>query len=247
MKRIVCCAAVLLLSCGMNQASAIGLVASGGNGPSISTDHPGDSNGFTITGDVIYDPSAGPWHKNLMNTGSGIASGVLVPITEEFTNTGTDAWTDWHEEIIGPFDPNDFGFGPATVFAFESDSVNVYRNGSLLTDGLDYTLQATLHPVVQPNPGFPDHAQPGQHWQSISIFFTGSNSIQPTDTLTIEKNIFETYLNGHIWTPSIVPVIAQYPTVPEPTTVVYLLTAAIVFGTRRARGVLAEASGSARG
>jgi len=233
MKRILCWATILVLSWGVDQAWAA-VEASGGAGPSVSTEQEGNVNGFTIVANVLHDPSAGPWEKHLVNTGGGIESGLLVPITEVLTNIGTDAWTDWHEEIIGPFDT--FGFGPATIFAFERESVNVYRNGDLLSEGPDYTLQFTLHPVVQPGPNPQNHAESGQHWQSVSIFFSGSNSIQPSDTLTIEKNIFETYLNGTIWMPSIEPVIAQYPTVPEPTTLVYFLAALAVLGGRRARG-----------
>jgi PEP-CTERM motif len=233
MKRILCCVAVVLLSCGMNQAWAA-VEASGGAGPSVSTDHDGNANGFAITMNVLHDPSAGPWLKHLMNTGSGIESGLLVPITEELTNIGNEAWTDWHEEIVGPVEDNT-SFGPATAFAFERDSVDVYRNGNLLTKGPDYTLQFTLHPVVQPGPNPANHAEQGQHWQSVSIFFDASNTIQPSDTLTITKNIFETYLNGNIWSPGIVPVIAQYPTVPEPSTFVYLAAAVAVLGQRRLR------------
>jgi hypothetical protein len=235
MKRFLCCAAVVLLSFGTSRAWAAA-EASGGPGPNVETNYDGNANGFTITSNVLYDPSAGPWHKLLHNTGSGIESGLLVPITEVLTNIGTDAWTDWHEAIIGPVEDNT-GFGPATAFAFERDSVNVLRNGSLLNEGSDYTLEFTLHPVHQPGPNPMNHADPGQHWQSISIFFAGANAIQPTDTLTIEKNIFETYLNGNVWTPFIVPVLAQYPTIPEPATIVPLTVALALLGcSKRRRG-----------
>lgn len=237
MKRILCWATVLVLSCGMNQAWA-SVGASGGDGPSTSTDYNGGPNGFSITGDVLYDPSAGPWEKHLL-VGSGVESGLLVPLTETLTNVGTQAWTDWHEEIIGPIEVIT-PFGSTTTFAFERDSVDVYRNGDLLTEGSDYSLQFTLHAVVQPNMNPPGHADQGQHWQSVSILFDPSASIQPNDTLTITKNIFETYLNGSTWSPMVVPVIAEYPTIPEPTTLVYLLTAVVAIGAGRARGISAR-------
>lgn len=240
MKRSLCWATIFVLSCGMNQAWA-SVGASGGGGLSASTDYDGNMSGFTIAEDVLYDPSAGPWLKHLMNTGSGISSGVGVPLSEEFTNVGTQAWTDWHEEITGPIESG-FGFGPVTIFAFERDSVSVYRNGGLLTEGPDYTLQFTLHPVPQPSPSAtpPNQVDQGQHWQSVSLFFAAGSAIQPTDTLTITKNIFETHFNADVWTPEIVPVIAQYPTIPEPTTLVYLVTAVVALGAGRARGLFAS-------
>ena len=233
MKRILCWTTFLILSLGVGQARAA-VEASGGAGPSVMTDHEGNANGFNITITALHDPSAGPWLKHLINTGGGIESGLLVPITEELRNIGTNAWTDWHEEVVGPID-DDTGFGPATSFAFERDSVNVYRNGSLLTQGVDYDLEFTLHPVFQPGPNPMNHADAGQHWQSVSIFFSESNSIEPSDTLTIEKNIFETYLNGNIWMPSIEPVIAQYPTIPEPASIVQLAAGLVLLGRRGLR------------
>jgi len=243
MKRILCWTTILVLSFRVVQVQAA-VEASGGAGPSVMTDHEGNANGFNIAITVLHDPSAGPWLKHLINTGGGIESGLLVPITEEFTNIGTSTWTDWHEEIVGPIDSGT-GFGPATAFAFERGSVRVYRNGNLLAQGVDYQLQFTLHPVVQPGPNPGNHVDAGQHWQSVSIFFSGANSIQPTDTLTIEKNIFETYLNGKIWTPLIEPVIAQYPTIPEPASVVPFAAAFVLLGycgRRRAAGNRAGSS-----
>jgi hypothetical protein len=156
-----------------------------------------------------------------------------VPIVETFTNVGTYAWTDWHEEVIGPVE--DFGFGPATDFAFERESVGVSRNGIGLVEGVDYTLAYTEHPVPQPNIPGPDQVDPGKHWQSVSIFFNAASRIQPSDVLTIEKNIFETHLNGTPWNQFLVAEIAQYPTVPEPGTalLVALFCAALLSGGAR--------------
>jgi hypothetical protein len=197
------------------------------------TAHSGNQNmGFTIIEDVAFDHAAGPWEKHLSNSGPGIDSGEPVPIVEHITNTGTQAWTDWHEEIIGPVE--DFGFGPATDFAFERESVSVSRNGIGLVEGVDYTLTFTEHPIFQPNqPG--DVVDPGRHWQSIDIFFNEASFIQPSDTLTIEKNIFETFLNGTPWNFMLVAQIAQYPTIPEPGTAVLVAICAAFPFMRRAR------------
>jgi hypothetical protein len=40
--------------------------------------------------------------------------------------------------------------------------------------------------------------------------------IQPSDTLPIQKNIFEPFLNGTPWNSFLVAEIAQYPAIPEP-------------------------------
>ena len=69
-----------------------------------------------------------------------------------------------------------------------------------------------------------NHVDPGRHWQSVSLFFSPGSEIQPTDVLRIQKNIFETFLNGDFWNPFVVAEIAEHPTVPEPAT---LLTAAM--------------------
>ena len=119
---------VLCLLWGVNSAwAAIG--ASGGGGPHTVTDRTFSGGGFTFAEEVAFDPAAGPWIKHLMVLpgSGGIDSGVAVPIVEELTNVGGQAWTDWHEVITGPIE--NFGFGPATVFAFERESVQVSRNG----------------------------------------------------------------------------------------------------------------------
>ena len=156
-----------------------------------------------------------------------------MPIREEFRNTGTQPWTDWHEEVVGPF--SNFGFGPATDFAFERESVDVFRNGTLLVENVDYTLAFTEHPVFQPVE--PGGVGPGRHWQGFSLFFSPARVIGPSDVLRIEKNIFETYLNGTPWNMFLIAEIAEYPTVPEPAAVVMatLGLVALAFRCRRSR------------
>ena len=210
---------VLGLSCGIHEArAAIG--ASGGGGASTTTEHLGNQGGFTIVEDVVHDPAAGPWKKRLrlFGTGGGISSGQAVPLHEEFTNTGTRPWTDWHEIVTGPIE--DFGFGPATDFAFERESVSVSRNGVPLVQGVDYALTFTEHPIFQPMTPGPDQVDPGRHWQGISLVFSPTKVIQPSDRLTIDKNIFETHLNATPWNMFLIAEISQYPTVPEPAAVV---------------------------
>src|SRR5262245_11565605 len=217
MNRILGCAAVLVLFLSANVDPTLAAIgASGGGGPSTTTEYFGNQGGFTIVEDVFHSPAAGPWkkHLRLFGTGGGISSGQAVPLHEEFTNTGTRPWTDWHEVVTGPIE--DFGFGPVTDFAFERESVSVSRNGVALVQGVDYTLTFTEHPVPQPMmmPG-PDQVEPGRHWQSISLVFSPTKFIQPSDRLTIEKNIFETHLNATPWNMFLIPEISQYPTVPE--------------------------------
>jgi hypothetical protein len=222
----------LCLSCAVNPAwAAIG--ASGGGGLKTTTNHQRMMGRFTIDEDVAYDPSAGNWIKRLSVMSPGADSGEQVPIIEELTNTGTQPWTDWHENVIGPVE--NFGFGPATIFAFERQSVDVFRNGVGLVEGVDYTLTFTEHPVSQPNQ--PNGVDPGRHWQGFSLFFGPSGQIGPSDTLRIEKNIFETYLNGDFWNPMVVAEIAEYPTVPEPAAFFLAATttaAWLLFRRRRA-------------
>ena len=117
---------ILCLSWEVDSAwAAIG--ASGSGGPSTMTDRTFSGGGFTFTEDIAFDPTAGPWIKHLMVLpgSGGIDSGIAVPIVEELTNVGDQAWTDWHEVITGPIE--EFGFGPATAFAFERESVQVLR------------------------------------------------------------------------------------------------------------------------
>ena len=60
--------------------------------------------------------------------------------------------------------------------------------------------------------------------------------IQPGDTLKIEKQIFEVHLDGNLWEPGEFAEIAQYPTIPEPSS--FLLAATVlgfIVGGRRKR------------
>jgi hypothetical protein len=235
MNRILGCAAVLVLFLCTNMDPVLAAIgASGGGGPNTTTEHLGNQSGFTIVEDVFHTPTAGPWKKllRLFGTGGGINSGKQVPLHEEFTNTGTRAWTDWHEAVTGPIE--DFGFGPATDFAFERESVTVARNGVALVQGVDYTLTFTEHPIFQPN--MPGGVDPGRHWQSISLVFSPTKLIQPSDRLTIDKNIFETQLNATPWNMFLIAEISQYPTGPEPAAMVMAAIAGLCLLVRRQRG-----------
>ncbi len=137
----------------LTSAAQAAITASGNSGnPSTITPYNGSQGGFTISEDVAFDPSAGPWVKQLVNTGGGISSGMRVNISETFTNAGPVAWTDWHEEIISTTDMGTGGPQPGFLFDENSLSVSVDNGGGfqLLTEGLDYTLaQSTSLVLVQ--------------------------------------------------------------------------------------------------
>ena len=204
---------------------------SAGPNPSDPTATPssysGNHDGFLIVEDVAYDGSADQWTKALVNVGpQQIFSGQLVEIDERLTNVGQLAWTDWHERVLSL---TDTGGGPGLQpgFLFEKDSVSVYRNGGLLSQGTDYTLV----PEVSQDPGN------ANDWVGLSIFFNPGATIQPGNTLRITKNIFEVFGDGNTWMttePNNVALIAEYPTaIPEPTAIGLTLLASLVVCCRR--------------
>lgn len=222
----------LILGLGVNTATA-GIGASGDfNKPSTDTDHLGDQfSGFDIVGDVTLDPSSGPWIKSLINSGPSIASGTEVFINETFTNTGSIAWTDWHEEIISIAMAGGGGGGGTQVpgFLFRNGSVNLqadYGAGFVsLLEGPDYSLQTMDYngPPISGN---------NNNWEAVWIFFEPHAVIQTGDTLRIEKRIFEIFGDGNIWQTNTSAQIAQYPT-PEPTTALIIAPLATAVLLRR--------------
>lgn len=58
----------------------------------------GDPNNRQV---VVYDPSAGPWIKQLDLTGLD-PNNTFFFIEEYLQVGGTTAWTDWHEESLSP-------------------------------------------------------------------------------------------------------------------------------------------------
>ncbi len=206
---------ILSLSVGLVAISPVAdaaVTASGnqGNTPTV-TQHNGNlANGFTVNEDVAFDSSAGHWIKQLVNSGGGISSGDRVDIVETFTNTGLDAWTGWHEQIISVTEIS----GPQPGFLFDENSlmVSVDAGGGfqLLSAGVDYNVVAT------------DYMGPGMGvgnvgWQAVSIFFEPHALIQAGDALRIDKQIFEVFLDVDVWPTGEAAEIAQYPIVPEPS------------------------------
>lgn len=178
--------------------------------PSTVTATDGNSAGFTVFEDVAYDPASGPWLLELHNAGSGIASGDAVPLSLTLTNTGSLAWTEWHQAVTSTTVTS----GGITIpgFLFVADSLVLVRNGTPLIEGVDYTLAPIVHTATDGPPGGTNYG----HWEAISIVFAASGEIAPGQTLTIEQQIFEVFLDGDPWRGNDFAVIQQYPSVPEP-------------------------------
>jgi hypothetical protein len=178
--------------------------------PSTVTTTDGNSAGFAVFEDVAYDPASGPWLLELRNAGSGISSGDPVPLSLTLTNTGSLAWTGWHQAVASTTVTS----GGATIpgFLFVADSLAVMRNGTPLTEGVDYTVTPIVHTATDGPPGGTNFG----HWEAVSIVFSASGEIAPGQTLTIEQQVFEVFLDGDPWRPDDVAVIQQHPSVPEP-------------------------------
>jgi len=215
----------LALACVCTTAAAAGISASGGGDGNTTTQYDGNSSGFAIDEGVAYDPSAGPWIKQLTNTGNGIASGNRVNITETLTNIGPYGWTDWHEEIITTTTGGGGGGGggggePQLGFVFDKDFLSLmadYGSGfEALVENVDYSVMSM--PYEGPGAGGDNMGL-----QAIWILFEPHAVIQTDDVLKIEKQIFEVYLDGNIWQQDEFVEIVEYPTIPEPS--VFVLAA----------------------
>jgi|GEM_PF-4212926 len=215
--------------CATEALAGIGASEDVGNS-STTTEYNGGNGGFEIIEDVTYDPGAGPWIKQLINNPSGgpIVSGFRVNIMETLTNTGTRSWTDWHEEILTDTLINGF---PERGFLFDKNFLNLmadYGNGfQPLAEITDYTVMGM------------DYVGPGSSnenmgLEAIWIFFEPHAVIQTGDTLKIEKQIFEVHLDANVWQPGEFVEIAQYPTIPEPSSIL-LAAASLVFLACRRR------------
>lgn len=197
--------------------------------PSQETLHPFFAGGFQITENVAFDPAAGPWLKRLINGGQSHNSGQNVPIIETFTNTGTLAWTDWHEEVRSRTQiPGGPGDEPGFLFREGSVSIAADFGGGFvpLADGVDYTLVPTLYSGV-PEPGN------NFNWEAVSVFFAPNRLIAPGNRLRIEKSIFEVFGDADPWRPQEEAILAQYPTVPEPSSALLAVVGVLVAGFRR--------------
>ena len=197
--------------------------------PSVTTQFNGNQGGFVVNENVSYDPNSGPWIKQFVNVGGGIGSGMNVPLTETFFNSGTATWTDWHEEILSTTmvpagtvgGGGGGGGGMVTVpgFLFRNNgSLVVKKNGAPLIQGTDYTRMTTDY--------MGSFAAGGPNWGAIWILFEPSGLIHPGQTLTIEKQIFEVFEDSNIWMNGEYAEIQQYPTVPEPSSLILLAAGA---------------------
>jgi len=82
----------------MAQANGGISASSNPNGPSVVTDVPFKLDGWVIDPvTVTYDPTAGPWLKQLTAPATGLGNYTLIE--DLIVGTGP-AWTDWHEEIL---------------------------------------------------------------------------------------------------------------------------------------------------
>lgn len=195
--------------------------------PSTVTTKDGNSAGFAVFEDVAYDPASGPWLLELRNAGSGISSGDAVPLSLTLTNTGNTAWTEWNQAVSSTTVTS----GGLTIpgFLLVADSLVVRRNGAALTAGVHYALTPTVHTASDGPPGGTNYG----HWEAVSIVFTASGAIAPGETLTLEQQIFEVFLDADPWRPDDVAVLQQHPNVPEPKAWGMLGLATILFLLRR--------------
>ena len=195
------------------------VIASGDVGNPVTTtsyDGTGGS-GFAVTEDVAADPLAGPWHKELVNVASGIGSGSRVDLVETLTNVGTGTWTEWSESI---FSTTEIGGDTYAGFLFDKSSLILSADRGTgivaLTEGVDYTL-------VTIDFSGPFGGGDNDGWEAITIFFEPGAGIAPGETLVIDSQIFEVFLDADPWRPDEAAVIRQYPTsVPEPATAMLL-------------------------
>lgn len=194
------------------------------------TTYEGNRNdGFTAIENVDDDTIARGWHKEFVNVGIGnpdqndIPSGVPVKMLEQFTNTSSQAWTGWQEEVLSTA----LSCGAACLeypaFLIRNGSVEV-SVGTLLSgfnvlfENQDYTL------LVEPFNG----VSPAGDWRSVSILFKPHITIPPGQALQIRQDIFATSAKG--WARNEKAVIAQGPilAVPEPSSFAVAALAGLV-------------------
>jgi hypothetical protein len=227
---------------GRGQQAWGAISASGDNSqPFTTTNHSitGPSGGgggasVTITEDIILAPSAGPWHKNLINNTTGptsppgmLPSGANVGISETLTNLGGIAWNQWTERVVtrttisSPNDAPGYQFNNSTLFV----EANYGAGFVPLTNGVQYTVVGT----PAPGPGFEPNG-----WEAITITLQPGFQINPTNKLRISKDIFEVFGDGNIWLSGEAAEIAQFPgAIPEPASLALMSIAALSLLRRR--------------
>jgi hypothetical protein len=230
MQKFICLVAMSAAFLTPSAAFAVIVASDNPSGPSTTTHYVGtQAGGFSIAENIAYDPTAGQWIKELENGGGdafngSISSGTHVAVDESLTNAGAATWTDWHEAVLS-FNNNPSGPG----FLIDSETMNVYRNGGLLSPGSDYSIV----PVTLINEGTP------ADWSAVSIFFNPNSSIQPGDTLRISQQIYEVFGDSNVWNLGESAVLGQYPSsVPEPSSFIlaaFGMIGLVAWGCRKRR------------
>ena len=230
-------AIALLLAAGATAARAAVIFASPDTSqPFSTTNHsiigtaPNGGN-VTLTQDIAHDPTAGPWHKNLINNTTGpnmgqIFSGSNVAVTETMTNLGLVPWNQWTETVVtrttigSPNDSPGFQFQQGSVFVSAD-----YGAGFVpLTNGVHYTLTGTPAPGV----GFDPNG-----WETVQITLLPGSQINPGNALQISQNLFEVFGDGNVWVSGEAAELAQFPAVPEPTSMMMLALPLALLARRR--------------
>jgi hypothetical protein len=218
--KLQCAAAVVVLvatTCVWAQVGPIGASRDFGN-PSLVSDHNMNTSGGWQIGsdgdpaDVILDPNAGPWIKNLHNANGGPVSaddtGFTAPqsysLVEWIHIAGQRSWTDFHEEVITP------GWNIGGL-------MQISQGGELLpVPGLNVMLMDTVWPE-----------------RGGAVWFT-FDPLPPSTVLKLSKTLSwvgNPGVQGDLFNGVIQ--LAQYPT-PEPASIALVALAAIgLVGCRR--------------
>jgi hypothetical protein len=231
--------AILFFACA-HPAQAATILASPDNtqpfsttGHSITGAAPNGGN-VTILQDIALDPSAGPWHKNLVNNTSPggsmgqIFSGSNVAVTETMANLGAVPWNQWTEKVLSRTTINTPNDSPGFLIRRTSPSLQAdYGSGFVpLTQGTHYAVVGT------PDSG-PGADTDG--WEAISFVLLPGSEINPGNKLRISEQVYEVFLDGNIWAQGEAAEIAQFPGVPEPSCAALLTLPVLATLSRRRR------------
>jgi hypothetical protein len=206
--------------------------ASGGDGPTTTSAYnlagtgwfvddgtfPASLGGFQ---EIAYDPAAGPWHKRLLGgdggefaaSDTGVGALMVFSVTEQITVGGTVPWMDWHELILQPgwrWLDDRAGSGEPTIHF--ASGVTIPGLEVSFTDPTPTSggqLDFTFDPLA-----------PGTNIRITKrLIFEGLDPLLPGDVFLGTLDIY------------------QYPTVPEPATLVLAIAGMLaVMGSIRARG-----------
>ncbi len=97
-----------LLIFGMAVCFTDTVVFAQGTASGPATSHPVQPGPIVLVGDpnnpqpIDLDPNGPPWSKGIFDPNIILATGGPLDIVETIVNVGTEAWGDWHEEILAP-------------------------------------------------------------------------------------------------------------------------------------------------